>query len=96
MVEPKLGSHRKRRPAMQSLDGWQEDLFFHTDMPQEPRAKLMVRRLVHQAGLTPRRLKQRIKPPVVLRKKPGNRPMSFLPSLSHRSPVVLFACRFIA
>ena len=69
MIESQLGGDEEWFPASKSLGGGQENLFFHADVAEKAGSKLRIRSLINMAGISHRQLKQRIKSPVVCRKK---------------------------
>lgn len=89
MIEPELGCYEKRLPAAKSLGGGQEDLFFHADVAEKPGSKLSVCSLINVVGMSHSRLKQRIKSPVVFRKKVSDRPCCFVLSWFHPLPLMM-------
>jgi hypothetical protein len=74
MIKPELRRHRERRSAVQSLGRRQQDLFFHPDMPKQTGSKLFIPCSIDVMWVCRGRLKQRIKPAMVFRKIPGERP----------------------
>jgi hypothetical protein len=57
MVKPEFPGHGKRLSTAQSLGGGQENLFFHSDMPQKPGPELSVRGFINLIGINHGRLK---------------------------------------
>ncbi|MEP6934998.1 MAG: hypothetical protein ABI988_13830, partial [Nitrospirota bacterium] len=76
-------------PASKSLVGGQENLFLYTDMAEKPSSKLRKRALINMLGMNHSRLKQRIKSPVVVHEKVGDRPYLFVLSRSHSLPPIM-------
>ncbi len=85
MIESKLGGDEKWFPASKSLGGGQENLFFHADVAEKAGSKLRIRSLINMAGISHRQLKQRIKSPVVCRKKLRDRSHVLVLSSCHSS-----------
>src|SRR5688572_31967118 len=90
MIEPELRGDAQRLPASQSLDGWDKNLFLHTDVAKKPGSKLSIRSLIDMVGMGHSLLKQRFKPPVVFHKKVCDGSRLFALSWLHPLPPVMF------
>jgi hypothetical protein len=65
MVKPELRSHRQGFSATPALHRRQQKLFFHADVPEQARAKLVVGLALYPAGMSGGSKQQSIETPVV-------------------------------